>query len=257
MYVHGAKPYAEAAFSALGYFAGSLGYVAVPIVVVLVAARPNRATLADMAWPADDERRLAAAAFWAPLLLPALGALLTGTEITSLWSMSAWALLPVLLLSPPAIAIREIDTRRILAAAVALPLAMLIASPAIAILAQRNGPPPDSAQGALLAGEVEQIWHQTILQPLRFVGGGGDLANGVSTYAVDHPQVLTEMPAPDATELRQAGRAIVCFAEDASCRAIGAAQAGGRRVETEIVRNFLRFPGKPQRYTIFIVPPQP
>jgi hypothetical protein len=28
-------------------------------------------------------------------------------------------------------------------------------------------------------------------------------------------------------------------------------------VETEIVRNFLRFAGKPQRYTIYIVPPQP
>ncbi len=85
--------------------------------------------MTDMLWPADGERRLAAAAFWAPLLLPALGALAGGIEITSLWSMSAWTLLPVLLLSSPAVAIKEIDTRRILAAAVALPLVMLIASP--------------------------------------------------------------------------------------------------------------------------------
>ena len=51
--------------------------------------------------------------------------------------------------------------------------------------------------------------------------------------------------------------AIVCFAEDAGCRNKASAQAAaGRRIETEIVRNFLGFPGKPQRYTIFIVPPR-
>ncbi len=55
---------------ALGYLAGSIGYVAIPVIIVLAAARPGRATLADMMWPADAERRLAAAAFWGPLLLP-------------------------------------------------------------------------------------------------------------------------------------------------------------------------------------------
>ena len=115
--------------AALGYLAGSFGYVAIPVIVVLIAARPNWAIVADMLWPADTERRLAAAAFWGPLLLPAAAALVSGTEITSLWSMSAWTLLPVLLLSPPAITLREIDTRRILAAAVAIPIVMLIASP--------------------------------------------------------------------------------------------------------------------------------
>ena len=86
--------------SALGYLGGSVGYVAVPVIVVLIAARPGARTLADMIWPADAERRLAAAAFWAPLLLPVPVALASGTEITSLWSMSAWTLLPVVLLSP-------------------------------------------------------------------------------------------------------------------------------------------------------------
>jgi len=258
MYVHGDKPFGVAIFSVLGYLAGSLGYVAIPLIVVFLAARPSCATLADMLWPADDDRRLAAAAFWAPLLLPAVAALASGTEITSLWSMSAWTLLPVLLLSPPAATIRDVDLRRILAAAAAIPVVMLIASPAIAIIAQRNGPPPNSAQAALLAGEVEQLWHQTIPQPLRFVGGAGDLADGVAAYAVERPRVLTDMPAPDAAELRRDGMVIVCFAADAACLAKAAAQAAPvRRVETEIVRNFLRFPGRPQRYTILIVPPLP
>jgi len=257
MYVHGAKPYSAAAVSALGYLAGSLGYVAIPVIAVLIAAWPSRATIADMLWPADDDRRLAAAAFWGPLLLPALGALVSGTEITSLWSMSAWTLLPVLLLSPPAVTLRAIDTRRILAAAVAIPLAMLVAAPAIAIIAQRSGPLPASAQAALLAGEVERLWYQTTPLPLRYVGGAGDLADGVATYAADRPHVLTGMPPPDAAALKRSGEVIVCFAEDAGCRDKGAATAATRRrVESEIVRNFLGFPGKSKRYTIFIVPPE-
>jgi hypothetical protein len=258
MYIHGAKPFTDVALGALGYLAGSLGYVAVPVIVALILARPGRAAIADILWPADDDRRLAAAAFWAPLLLPAAVALASGIEITSLWSMANWTLLPVLLLSPPAVTIRDVDTRRILAAAVVLPLVMLIASPAIAIIAQRNGPPPNSAQAALLAREVEQLWHAATPLPLRFVGGAGDLADGVATYAADRPRVLTDMPPPDAAELARSGMMIVCFAEDAACRdTVNAKGATGRRIETEIVRNFLGFPGKPQRYTIFIVPPRP
>jgi hypothetical protein len=172
--------------------------------------------------------------------------------------MSAWTLLPVLLLSPPAVTVKEIDTRRILTAAVLFPLVMLIVSPAIAINVQRNGPPPATAHADLLAGEVERLWHQTMPLPLRFVGGDGGLAAGIISYAVDRPRALPEMPPPDAAELAHSGQVIVCFAEDENCKSKANAQNGdARRVETEIVRNFLRFPGKPQRYTILIVPPRP
>ncbi len=258
MHTHGDKSFVATAVGALGYLAGALGYVAVPVIAVLIAARPRRAKLADMIWPSDDNRRLAAAAFWAPLLLPAIAAPASRIEIASLWSMSAWTLLPVLLLSPPTVSIDATDLRRVLAAAVAIPFIMLAMSPAIAIIAQRSGPPPNSAQAALLAGELERLWHQTTPLPLKFVGGPSYLADGVATYAVERPRVLTEMPQPDAAELARSGMAIVCFAGDTGCldRA-GAAAAASRRVETEIVRNFLRFPGKPQRYTIIIVPPRP
>ena len=48
MTVHGSPSLAATAYSALGYLAGSIGYVAIPVIVVLAAARPSRATLADM-----------------------------------------------------------------------------------------------------------------------------------------------------------------------------------------------------------------
>ena len=123
----------------------------------------------------------------------------------------------------------------------------------IAINVQRHGPPPASAQANLLASEVERLWRQTTPLPLRFVGGNAELADGVATYAVDRPRVLTGMPQPSAAMLVRSGRAIVCFAEDAPCR--GLMPATAQRVESDIVRNFLGQPGKAQRYTIFIVPP--
>jgi hypothetical protein len=155
------------------------------------------------------------------------------------------------------VTLRDIDTRRILAACVAVPLIMLIASPAIAIIAQRGDPPPASSQAGLLADAVERLWHAATPQPLRFVGGAGHLADGVISYAADRPRALPDMPQPDAAELAHSGMVIVCFAEDANCHDKASAQATARRVETDIVRNFLGFPGKLQRYTIFIVPPRP
>jgi 4-amino-4-deoxy-L-arabinose transferase-like glycosyltransferase len=260
MGVHGEKPFGATLVSTLGYLGGSLGYVAIPLIVVLAMARPSRAALADMAWPVDEERRLAAAAFWAPLLLPVAGALASGAEITSLWSMPAWTLLPVLLLSPPAVIVRAVDTRRLLMAAVVVPLVMLIASPVIAVIAQRNGPPPAAAQAPLLAAQVEQAWHEMTSLPLRFVGGDADIAYGVISYAAERPRALPGMPQPSAAELKRSGLVWLCFADDAGCRHEAAARAAGvvgsNTIESAITRGFLGHLGKPQRYTIMIVPPR-
>ena len=258
--VHDKSPYLAGAKSVLGYLAGSLGYVAVPIVVVLLIARPNRATLADMAWPKAPDRRLAAAAFWAPFLLPVAAALGSGVEITSLWSMSAFALLPVLLLSPPALVLRPLHTERILMAAVAFPIAMLIASPFIAIADQRKGPAPASAQAALLAARVERDWHDLTPKPLRYVGGTADLAYGVAAYAADRPLSLPDLPQPGLEQLKKDGVVFACFAEDKGCRSDVAAQAtriGAHRIlEFTLTRTFLGIKGRPQRYAVTVVPPQ-
>ena len=258
--IHGAKPFAVALKAVLGYLAGSVGYVAIPVIIVLAAARPKRATLADMAWPRERERRLAAAAFWAPFLLPALGALASGTEITSLWSMPALTLLPVLLLSQPALTPPAADTRRILGLALAVPLAVLIAAPAIAIVAQRNGPQPAAAHAQRLAAEIERVWHAMTPLPLRFVDGDSDIAYGVGAYALGRPRALPGMPAPGEAELKRGGVVIVCFAGDAGCRAAAARAAGiagSHTLETEITRHYWRWPGQPKRYTVVIVPPRP
>lgn len=261
MVVHGEKSLTTTLVSVLGYLGGSLGYIAIPLIVVAVLARAKPAVFAEMAWPRDDARRLAALAFWLPFLLPALGAIAGRSEITSLWSMPCWTLLPVLLLSPAAVTVRAVDTKRLLIAAVAVPLVLLIASPVIAVIAQRNKPLPTSAQAHLLARQVEQAWQQLTPLALRFVGGEADLAYGVVTYAADRPRALTDMPAPDAGDLARSGAVYVCFAEDQGCRLRAAeraaAVAGSRTVESTIARGFLRTMGEPQRYTLVLVPPRP
>jgi len=258
---HEAKPFAATALSALGYLGGSIGYVALPVIIVLVAARTRLAALRDIAWPQDDNRRLVALAFWAPLLLPMLGAVAAHTEITSLWSMSAWTLLPVLLLSSPDVTWRAIDTRRLVAFSVALPLVLLAASPFIAERNRPKGPTPAAAQAPLLAREIERIWRQVLPLPLRYVGGDGDIVLPVAAYAQDKPRILVPglVTIPDPVTLRHGGMVQICFTEDQACLAQAKAAIGGAPSQTSQTTIF-RTPGnpaaEPRHYTIMVVPPR-
>ena len=258
MTIHGEKSLFVAARSVVGYLAGSLGYVALPLVIVVAMVR--RPALLAGRWPLEEERRLTVVAFWAPLLLPVVAAVAGRTEITSLWSMPAWTLLPVLLLASSAWHMRPRDSERLLGLAVAVPLVMLVASPAIAWFT-RDKAKPAEAQGRLLAEEVDRDWRLLTYKPLYFVGGDADLAYAVVTWSADRPRALTGMPAPPAAALARDGFVIVCFAEDAGCKAQAAAQAAtaprSRVVESTIVRAFWRKLGPPQGYTITLVPPAP
>jgi len=279
---HAATSFAGVAYKALTYIAGSAAYVAVPAVSVVALARPSRATIADMIWPSDSERRMAAVAFWGPLLLPIVGALAGGFSLTPLWSMSAWTLLPVLLLSPPAMKVRLINLRQLLVVAVALPLVVLIAAPAIAVATHLAGVTPlKAAHGRLLATVVERAWRQATPEPLRFVGC--DVANEVIAYAQDRPSSVPlrsyhswiadevyaeangwphprhEGPASSDTQLAESGMALVCLADGdsvASAVARAARDPASKRIDVEIRRDFLGIPGLPQSYVIFIFPPQ-
>jgi 4-amino-4-deoxy-L-arabinose transferase-like glycosyltransferase len=256
---HVPKPLGEVALSALGYLGGSLAYVAIALIAVAIAARPAAGTLRDTAWPREDDRRLAAAAFWAPFLLPVLGALIGGTEITSLWSMSAWTLLPVLLLSSPRVALRVGDVERALALALVVPFVVTALSPAIAHFTAGNVRPAQ-AQQALLAAQVEHEWHAIALQPLRYVDGDMDIAYGVVATAADRPHAIPGLPPPPADVLKRDGFAFVCLTDDAGCvaraKTIAAAEPQSRVVESTIFRTATGRSVPPQRYTIVLVPPK-
>ena len=196
--------------------------------------------------------------------------------------MPAWTLLPVMLLSTPAVKIHSINVRRILMAAVAVPLLMLIVAPAIAIAIHRAGVAPPAAHGRLLAAEVESTWRQVTSQPLRFVGCNvaneviayardrprslplrsfrGDIADKVYADAHDWPRMPPGQSASSDTQIAQSGMVLVCLADETNWVDAAAAQAArdpaSRRIDVEIARSFLGIAGQPQRYVIFIIPPR-
>lgn len=266
---HGASPLASAARAVLGYLTGGVAYVALPLIIVFLAARPNRAALQDMAWPTTPERRLAALAFWAVLLVPALVAPLTGVRLVSIWSMSAWTLLPVMLLSSPLISIARRDAIGILTLAAIFPFVMVALAPAIAFTLHRSGLPPGSTHSSELAEPVERLWRETTPAPLRVFSGFDELTDGVAFYLPSHPLAVHVLDgtASQALEARigRDGIVLLCPARAAdrpranACvnAAIARARCSmpGVQVEVEVSRRYLGIAGSPARYLIITIPP--
>jgi hypothetical protein len=266
---HGAGSFASTMRAVLGYLAGSIAYVAVPLIVVFLAARPSRVALADMAWPATPERRLAALAFWAVLLAPVLVAPATGVRLVSLWSMSAWTLLPVMLLASPLVSISRRDAVGIVTLAAAFPFIMVALAPAVAFVLHRAGPPPGSAHSSALAEPVERLWRESTAAPLRLFSGFDEFTDGVAFYLPSHPLAVHVLDgtASQALEARigRDGIALLCPArsedEPRSGWCVNAAIARARcsmpgaQVEVEVSRRYLGIGGRPARYLIITIPP--
>jgi hypothetical protein len=266
---HGDSSLATGTRAVLGYLTGSIAYVALPLIVALIAVRPNRAALADMAWPESDQRRLAALAFWAVLLVPAVIAPLAGVRLVSLWSMSAWTLLPVMLLSSPRVSLPRRDAVNIVTLAVVFPLLMVALAPAIAFALHRAGVPPGSAHSSELAEPVERVWRDTTPAPLRVFSGFDEFTDGVAFYLPSHPLAVHVLDgtASQALEARigRDGIALLCPARSAerprSAECVNAAIARARcsipgiQVEVEVARRYLGIAGNPARYLIVTIPP--
>ena len=153
--------------------------MALPVILALAAMRPSRAAAMDILWPATPERRLAAVSFWAPLLVPVAVALVAQFPLTSLWTMSAWSLLPVVLLSSPLTTIGRRDAANIVALAVIVPLVMIAAAPAVAYMVHRSGVTPAAPRTPRCSRKrVEAVWRETSDRPLRLFAGWEDFGYG-------------------------------------------------------------------------------
>ena len=274
MVVHGGatSSFASSLRDALGYLGASVAYVAVPLVIVALAARPNPAALRDMAWPATPERRLAALAFWAVLVVPAVVAPLARVHLVSIWSMSAWSLLPVVLLSSPLVTLGRRDALRVLALAIAFPLIMIAAAPAIAVGIHRYGQAAGVAHSSVVPDAIARLWRQTTDTPLQNFAGFDEFTDGVSFYMPSHPFAAHVLDAtvgkiPQAVEARvnRDGVAMLCpartrYAPGANWCVIAARSRAlcflpGEQTEIEVARSFLGLDGKPARYLLWTIPP--
>ena len=262
---HPAPSFLDAILGSLSFLAGGAAYIAAPIVLAATATLPSAAAILDTLWPATAHRRIAAAAFWAPLLLAILLGLAAQVLISSLWIMSAVTLLPVVLMSSPLVGMRRGALPLLLGVAIAVPVLATLAAPAIAYVIHRKGVPHHAQRYRLVAEAVDRAWRATTTQPMGLVGSDTALGNGVAFYLPDRPStldVLDPRRTPWANEARIArqGIALVCAVEETDCvNAVAALASGlsrGKRSEIELARNYLGVAGKPERYWIITVPPQ-
>jgi 4-amino-4-deoxy-L-arabinose transferase-like glycosyltransferase len=261
--VHGDASSESSLQGAFGYLLGSAAYVCVPVLIVIFLLRPDGKTLKDMAWPSEPSRRLAAAAFWSTLLLPALIAPAIGVRLTSLWSMSAWTLLPVMLLSSPPMRVARQDATRILAAAIAFPLAMVAIAPAIGFVILRTGDPSDG-HSSPLARPVQQLWSETTDQPLKVFGSTGGFTYGVPFYLPDHPIAVHVLErratAQEEALIEKNGLALVCPTIEPICMRLAKMRVTqsplAKETQVEVSRHYLGSQGPSARYLIIAIPPK-
>ncbi len=256
---------AEALVSGIGYMAGALGYVAVPILLVIAAAMPSRATVADTVFPQDPHRRLAATAFVLPLLLPALLAAVAAEKVVSLWAIASMTLLPVVLLSSPHMAMSRTAAIRILGVAIALPVLAILAAPAVALWAHMHGVDNYADQYRLIARAADKLWRETTDRPLRLVGSYNNVLYGTVFYFPERPstfEIVTPNITPWTDDARIARDGIVIYcpaAIDFCMKALDAwavKSPRARREDVEIARSYLGSAGPPTHHVILAIPPQ-
>jgi 4-amino-4-deoxy-L-arabinose transferase-like glycosyltransferase len=188
--VHGRSTLGEIIASIGTYLLGGFAYVALPIAVYTIAVRPDRQLLAQTAWPTDPDRRMVVVLLAAQLLLPALSAPFLGVELTSLWTMQSWFLLPIVLLMPEAVIFPRARAVYVAALVVAISAFALVAAPAIAWIRHVNGGKHNEAYHRLLTDEIMREWHRYTDRPLTIVMGSG--IEAITFYSPDHPD-----PVPD------------------------------------------------------------
>jgi hypothetical protein len=255
---------AESVRSGLAYVAGAAGYVAVPVALAALAAWPFRTALHDTLWPTAPDRRLVVLAFALPLALPLLLAVAAREQVVSLWSIGSMTLLPVVLLSSPAVTLPSIAVRRIVGIALAVPLVALVVSPLVAWMVHRDGVPNYATHYSGLARAVEKAWGETTDRPLRFLGSYNNLLYGVLFYL---PRRVTPLeiveprvtPWVDDAEAARGGIVLVCPVEETGCmKALDERVTHGpaaRRTEVAITRRYLGTEDKPDRFVIVTIRP--
>ena len=255
---------AAAARSAVGFIGGSLGYIALPILFFLLAARPGMAAIGDTVWPREPERRILVIAFVAPFLFAILVALLLQVRIDPLWAISAMTLFPVVMLSSPLVTIPRPAAVLAVAGAIVIPLVMVAVSPVIAAVIHREGVTNHASHYRLLAAAVENSWHAHSDKPLRIVGASDNIVNGMAFYFMHQPATFdlfspADTPWVDDESIRRDGMAMVCPYSEVPCGKMFDGYVAHYHVtaidRVTLARRYLGTEDAPVEYQIGIIPP--
>jgi len=242
------------------YVIEAVGYVVVPVLLVLLILRPSASAVRDMLWPPDDQRRLAIKVLALPLLLPALISAVFGFLLTPLWTMPNWSLLPVMLLSSPQLDVPRSALRIGLAAASALTLGAVALSPVIALLLHVYAEPRVEQYAATVADQAVERWRLATGRPLLLVAGDTALGPSVAYYLGERTRYIGAAPARARSLLARRGGVFVCAAEDKRCvewsDSATSLLAAAHREEITATRSLFGVAGPTLRYSLSIVPPR-
>jgi 4-amino-4-deoxy-L-arabinose transferase-like glycosyltransferase len=260
--VHRAATPSDLTVNVAIYLISALAYVAVLVAVYLLAVRPGRQTLADALWPSAPDRRMLVVLLIAQLLLPPATAPFLGMQITALWTMSAWFLLPIVLLTPSAVDLSRTDANRVALGVGAMTIAALLVAPGVAWVRHLNGTKQGREYYRLLSTKITEEWWRFTPTPLSIVQGHEELIGAVAFYSPAHPDALPGLSVVswiNATELERKGWVQVCFSRDPDCqeqiRMQVLARPDTRRFEIDVARSFLGKLGKPERFLVALVAP--
>jgi 4-amino-4-deoxy-L-arabinose transferase-like glycosyltransferase len=261
---HGGLSLAESTLKVVLYVLGFAAYIAVPTLLVFLAARPAADAIKDFFWPKEVDRRLAALAFWLPVALPIPVVLLIHADLTPIWTISALGLLPVILLSSDKIVLTRNAVAAIVVVAIVLPPVALVFAPAVAISNQLRGNGHNAGQYKLLAQEVEKNWRAATDQPLRVLGSHHSLADTAAFYLADKPSTLnifrpSRTPWANEGRIKREGIAVFCPTEVRQCMEIlesfARSAPASRRSEFTLTDRYLGIKGATVSYVMIAIAP--
>jgi 4-amino-4-deoxy-L-arabinose transferase-like glycosyltransferase len=254
-----------APWDALVYVVSACGYVGVLVAAWWLAVRPSRLLLREILWPTDPGRRMLVVLLAGQILLPPLSAILMGVALTALWTMEAWFLLPIVLLSAPQAGMPPRAANRLALGVAGFTLAAIVLAPAIAWFQLAHGTKEGDEYFPGMAKALQREWRAATPAPLRLVVATSELANAAVFYVPTHPDAVPDFnlrnsPWLTSADYARRGVAVICASADSSCQqtaaAIIRAAHNARRAEVEIIPHYLGASARPARFTFWIAPPQ-
>jgi 4-amino-4-deoxy-L-arabinose transferase-like glycosyltransferase len=258
---HGGSLLAVRIAYAATYLLGAIAYVTLLVAAYAMVVRPDLPTLMRTIWPPEPDHRMLVILLVVVLVLPALSAPFLGVELTSLWTMQSWFLLPIVLLAPQAAVVPRSRAVGVAAGVCVIAGCALIAAPLLAWNRHVGGTKHKEAYYRLASNEITQEWRRRTGRPLTIVMG--DYSEAVTFYAPDHPDSVPHFNASLApwigpARIEREGYAVLC--EERLCISIAenlaAANPRAVRRDIELARSYLGRRGPSVRFVIFVVPPR-
>jgi 4-amino-4-deoxy-L-arabinose transferase-like glycosyltransferase len=197
---------------------------------------------------------------------PPLGGLAFEVYMKTDWGISLFFLTPLALVAIPALRLQRIALFRLTAIWLAITLAVLAASPAIAVRELADNPNGAASYGARsqLARELTQAWRTRFRTRWAVVAGTTEVGEPMTFYSPDHPAPYTpgELWSSGLTSLEEARRLGfigICDTTDGRlpvCEAWMAANAvNAEHLTVSTQRFFHGHPGPAISWKIYIAPP--